>query len=67
MKIITFEKKRMIPLTNKQRGCIRKQKSSSFAKQKSVHKCLNDKTIAKVGTIAVILVNTEVFHIVHVI
>ena len=67
MKIITFEKKRMIPLTNKERGCMRKEKSSSFAKKKSVHKCLNDKTIAKVGTIVVILVNTEVLHIVHVI
>ena len=43
---------------------MKRQKSATFAKEKkNVHKHSNNKIYVKLGTIATILVNTEVLHI----
>ena len=62
MKIINFEKKKMIPLTN--------EEYESYFNQTSYHICNRKfliKIIEKLKTIVIILLDTEVFHIAHVI
>ena len=49
MKIINFEKKKLIPLTNEQqesRNCMKRQKSAAFVK-KLEHEYTNDKSHLK--------------------
>ena len=61
MKIINFEEKEMILLTNKE--------FESYASQAKCHICkrkFEDKYAEKLEIIAIIQVNTEVLHIAHV-
>ena len=63
MKTINFEKKKMIPLTNEQQELYdKRQKSATFAK-KVCTSILTIKTIGKLRTIAIILLNPEVLQV----
>ena len=58
MKIVIFEKKKMMPLTNEQKDCMIKQKSATLTKKVYISALLI-KTTTKLRTIVVILINTE--------
>lgn len=58
IEIISFEKKKTIPLTKEQRKLHEKSKSVTFAKKNLYKSTLKIKTIVKLGTIVIIQVNT---------
>ena len=60
IKIISFEKKKTIPLTKEQRKLHEKSKSVTFAKKKKklYKSTLKIKTIVKLGIIVIMQVNT---------
>ena len=58
MKIVIFEKKKMMPLTNEQKDCMIKRKSATLTKKVYISALLI-KTTTKLRTIVVILINTE--------
>ena len=59
MKIINFQKKKMIPLTNAEQELYEKWKSATFTKKVQI------KAIVKLKTIVIIQVNAEVLHIAY--
>ena len=65
LKILDFENTKMVPLTNKQQDDMYEKINICCIYKLFVHKYTNDKTIAKLGTIAIIQVNTEVLHIAY--
>ena len=67
MKIVDFEKKKMIPLTSEPQELHKKQKSLTFAKKSSNINTPMTKIIVKLKTTVIILINTEVLHIQYVI
>ena len=62
-----FEKKKIIPFTNKQQELNEKGKNLLHMQKTFEHKYTNDKIIIKLKTIVTILVNTEVLHILNVV
>ena len=62
-KTINSEKTKMIPLTNEQQESYEKTKIFYTCKKSSNINTLMIKPIAKLGTIFITLVNTEVLHI----
>ena len=67
LKIINFEKKKMIQLQKNNRNRMKKQKSVTFPKKSSNISILIIKIIVKLNTIVIILVNSETLHIAHLI
>ena len=69
VKIINSKKKDVIPLTTeKYKSCLNQTQSNSHICKKSCNiNKLMIKFITRLGTIAIILVNTEVLHIAYVI
>ena len=59
VKIIDFEKTKMIPLTKEQHGSYEKTKICYICKNKFKHKYTNDKNYLKLKTIVIKLLNTE--------
>ena len=67
LKIINFEKKKMIQLQKNNRNRMKTQKSVTFPKKSSNISILIIKIIVKLNTIVIILVNSETLHIAHLI
>ena len=67
LKIINFEKKKMIRLQKNNRNRMKRQKSVTFPKKSSNISILILKIIVKLNTIVIILVNSETLHIAHLI
>ena len=67
IKIINYEKKKMIPLANKQQDSYERQKSAIFSNKSLIINTSLFKIIAKLKTIVITLVNTEVLNIAYLI
>ena len=67
MEIINFEKEKMIPLKNKQQQSCQKAIICHICKKSSTTNKLMIKTITKLKTIVIILVNTEKLNIAYVV
>ena len=67
IKIINYEKKKMIPLANKQQDSYERQKSAIFSNKSLNINTSLFKIIAKLKTIVITLVNKEVLNIAYLI
>ena len=67
MKIINFEKKKMIPLTSKNYEPYLHQTNCHICKKNVNINALMTKIIVNLHTVIIILVNSEVLHIAYVI
>ena len=61
LKIVNFEKKKTVPLTNEHQELHENEKICYIYKKSSYITTLMIKPISQLGTIAIILVNTDLF------